>query len=279
MYRHWLWILGVLVGCSARIQHGLDERQANELQAVLIERGIEAKKLPEGGKKPSWALEVDEAREADAVRVLADLGLPKVRNEGFDDVFGKGSLVPSPLEERALYLEALSGELSRTLESVDGVVSARVHLVLPEAQRGLPVQGGAKASALLRVRAAQMDRLAQERQELKALVAGGVEGLSADNVALVFNEVTTHVEERNDVRTRLERLHELAVTLGAVVSLLGGAVVVLAYSRRRLRNQLAAARAPSSSGRGTGTGSTSGTHGPSQGASPASGHAPIRRAA
>ena len=48
------------------------------------------------------------------------------RQDGFGEIFGKGSLVPTPTEERALYVEALSGELARTLESVEGVTSARV---------------------------------------------------------------------------------------------------------------------------------------------------------
>jgi len=35
------------VACSARVQHGLDERQANEIQSVLLERGFRARKAVE----------------------------------------------------------------------------------------------------------------------------------------------------------------------------------------------------------------------------------------
>src|SRR4051794_33427790 len=118
----------VLVACSSRIQHGLDERQANEIQTVLIERGLNAKKASEAGKKPTFAIEVDDEQAADAVRILAELGLPRQKTGSFEDVFNKGSLVPSATEERAMYLDALSGEIARTLEGVEGVTAARVHL-------------------------------------------------------------------------------------------------------------------------------------------------------
>ncbi|HZH03946.1 MAG TPA: hypothetical protein VEY30_09190, partial [Myxococcaceae bacterium] len=117
-----------LMGCRADVRHGLDERQANEVQSALQGRGIDAEKVAESGKKPVWTVRVRREQAVDAVRVLADLGLPRQRPPGFSEVFGKGSLVPTPTEERALFLQALSGELAQTLEAVEGVISARVHL-------------------------------------------------------------------------------------------------------------------------------------------------------
>ena len=119
------------VGCSARVQHGLDERQANEIQTVLVERGFRARKVMEEGRPPTWAVEVESADAADAVRVLAELGLPRARPAGVRELLKPG-LVPDPVEQHALLVEAQSGELARTLEAVDGVVSARVHLVRPQ---------------------------------------------------------------------------------------------------------------------------------------------------
>ncbi len=134
-------VLGVLaVGCSAQVQHGLDERQANEIQTVLLERGFRARKRVEEGRPPTWAVEVEPADAPDAVRVLAELGLPRPRPAGVRELLKPG-LVPDPVEQHALLLEAQSGELSRTLEAVDGVVSARVHLVRPQPTRtGVPAR-------------------------------------------------------------------------------------------------------------------------------------------
>jgi type III secretion protein J len=51
-------------GCSARVQHGLDERQANEIQTVLVERGFRARKSG-GGPASDLGAEVESADAAD----------------------------------------------------------------------------------------------------------------------------------------------------------------------------------------------------------------------
>jgi type III secretion protein J len=183
-------LVGCLLGCQARIQHGLDERQANELLTVLADRGITAEKVQEDGKKPTWSIEVGRDQAASAVRVLAELDLPKHPAPGFSEVFGQGSLVPTPTEERAMYVQALSGEVARTLESLEGVVSARVHLVLPPPSRpGSPAPFLAKASAFLRVRPGARERLGSQDKALRELVSGSVEGLNPDMVTLLLDEI------------------------------------------------------------------------------------------
>src|SRR6187549_3415938 len=178
------------------IQHGLDERQANEIQSVLVERGLDAEKAAEPGKKPTWSIQVPQDQATDAVRILSELGLPRPRAGGLAEIFGKGSLVPSPAEERARYQEAVSGELVRTLESVEGVASARVHLVLPPPPRPGLAPAPAKASAFLKVRPGMVDRVNHMKEDLRALVAGGVENLSPGEVTLVVSEVATAVPAR-----------------------------------------------------------------------------------
>jgi type III secretion protein J len=230
-----LLLLLPLYACRAQIQHGLDERQANELQAVLADHGVEAKKVPEAGKKPTWAIEVDDESASDAIRILAELGLPRPKTEGFGDVFGKGSLVPTPTEERALYLQALSGEISRTLESVEGVTAARVHIVLPPPARpgttGGPVP---KASAFLRTRPGVSEKLDKSREELKALVAGAVEGLSRDQVTLIVSEASDFIPSKPRV-DEPDRMRWLLVGLGIAVSFLAIAMVVLTLRVRHYR--------------------------------------------
>jgi len=186
-------VLLALCGCKTQIQHGLDERQANELQTVLVEHGVPARKVAEEGKKPTWAIEVDEDRATESVRILADLGLPRPKAEGFDEVFGKGSLVPTATEERVRYQQALSGELEKTLESFDGVASARVHLVVSPQTRPGQAPVASKASAFLRVRPGQAEALRAKRADLQALIAGSVDGLSATAVTVVVDEVSMTV--------------------------------------------------------------------------------------
>src|SRR5512144_798244 len=175
----WLLVASLLLtgpGCSARVQQGLDERQANEIQTVLMERGFRARKSVEEGRPPTWAVEVESADAADAVRVLAERGRPRARPAGVRELLKPG-LVPDPVEQHALLLEAQSGELARTLEAVDGVVWARVHLVRPQPPRtGLPGTP-TKAAVYLRAQPGSAAHLEAMREELRALVAGSVEGL------------------------------------------------------------------------------------------------------
>src|SRR4051812_12865567 len=124
-----LALLLLVTGCRDTIQHRLDERQANELQTVLIERGLDARKVAETGKKPTWSIEVPEAQASDAVRILAELGLPRVEPEAGCDVFGTGGLIRTPVEEQVCRMQVLERGLEKTLQALEGVLIARVHLV------------------------------------------------------------------------------------------------------------------------------------------------------
>ena len=232
-------ITGVVGGCAARVQTGLDERQANEIQTVLVERGFRARKLVEEGRPPTWAVEVDSADAADAVRVLAELGLPRTRPAGVRELLRPG-LVPDPVEQHALLLEAQSGELARTLEAVDGVVSARVHLVRPQPTRSGAPGAPTKAAIYLRARPAAAAHLETMRDDIRALVAGSVEGLEPGAVTLVVSEVVSSVPPRRRTPAR-SPWGPLALGLVGVAGVAAGAWVLV---RRRASGQKAAAVPP-----------------------------------
>ena len=122
-------------GCQTQIQHGLDERTASELQTVLIERGFEAEKVLEPGKKPTWGIQVSDDRATDATRVLSELGLPRPATRGFSEVFSRGSLVPSPTEERA------GAEIAITVRNNLVVPSPLTVRIRPEIAGGLQILG------------------------------------------------------------------------------------------------------------------------------------------
>ena len=82
MTRLLLFLSAVLTAssCASRIQHGLDERDANELVSVLTSRGLDARKVSEKGKKVTWAIEVDDDRATEAMGLLAELKLMVLLN-------------------------------------------------------------------------------------------------------------------------------------------------------------------------------------------------------
>jgi type III secretion protein J len=230
-----LLLLGA-TACRERIQHGLDERQANELQTVLIERGLDARKVPEAGKKPTWAIEVADEQAPGAVRVLAELGLPRPLAETGCDVFGGGGLVRTPVEEQVCRVRVLERGIEKTLQTMEGVLLARVHLVMPPPPRPGQVPTPAKASAMLRVEPGHAAKLRQASDHLQALIAGGVEGLAADSVSLLVDEV--HLEARQvpvPGSSPLTRLRVLLAVLGLVVTGLAVALVLVTLRMRHYR--------------------------------------------
>jgi type III secretion protein J len=125
-------VVFTLSACQAEIQHGLTEGEANEI-VVLLERARipAAKLLEEGGREVTWKIAVPKAQTANAMILLKENELPRLKSPGLE-IFNRGSMIPTATEERAMFLQALSGELSRTLSSVDGVLETRVHINLPQ---------------------------------------------------------------------------------------------------------------------------------------------------
>jgi len=125
--------LAVLVtGCQAEIQHDLTESEANDIVVLLERNHITARKeKEEGGRIITWKIGVPKAHAANAMMLLKENELPRPKSPGLE-IFNRGSLIPTATEERAMYLQAVAGELSRTLSSVAGILDARVHVNLPQ---------------------------------------------------------------------------------------------------------------------------------------------------
>src|SRR5262249_29180791 len=148
------------------------------------------------------------------------------------------------MEQHALLVEAQSGELARTLEAVDGVVSARVHLVRPQPSRAGVPAAPTKAAVYLRAQPAAAAHLQAMRDELRALVAGSVEGLEPAAVTLVVSEVVSTVPPRPGAPVRPGWAPAL---LGGLVLMLGSAAACgLLWLRRRKKNRGVAAPPPTS---------------------------------
>ena len=188
-------IAGAAGGCTTGVLHGLDEPAANEALAALERAGIGAEKVTEElGQGPGFALRVPRGDATRALDVLRVRGLPRERRHGFAEIYGQPSLIPTASEERARYLEATAGEIERTLEIAEGVVSARVHLVLEEADplslEGKP-RAGARAAVLVK---AAVGRAPLSEADIQKLVAGSVPGLTASAVAVVVTAAPTPSE-------------------------------------------------------------------------------------
>jgi len=172
----------LLSACEAELYNNLDQRQANEMIAALQQRGIPAQRVAVKGGQ--YTVMVDKGRFAAAINVLKEAGLPKQEFQSMGQVFKKDGLVSSPTQERAQMIFALSQELSRTVSEIDGVLSARVHLVLPENDPLRQQLVPSSASVFIRHRSnVPVGNLVPQ---VKMLVANGVAGLSYDKVSVVL---------------------------------------------------------------------------------------------
>jgi type III secretion protein J len=158
----------------------LGEREANSMVAALQREGIPAaRKLQADGK---LKVVVDEQRFAEAMALLDNAGLPLQTFANMGQVFKGNGLVSSPVQERAQMVYALSEELSHSVSQIDGIVLARVHVVLPDNDLLKRVISPSSASVLVRYdHATDINQLIPH---IKTLVANGISGLSYEGVSV-----------------------------------------------------------------------------------------------
>jgi type III secretion protein J len=171
-------------GCQVQLFGALTESEANQILAVLLDAGLAAEKRP--GEEGVFSVSVEETEFAVAIRILDGRGLPTRRYDDFGNVFGKAAMFSTPLEEKARYLYAMQEELAHTVSEIDGVLSARVHLVLPEQdQLGRTLQTPSAAVFIKYVDDERHDPVSQ-RMEIRRLVAAGVPNLDEERIVVSF---------------------------------------------------------------------------------------------
>ncbi|MBA1229476.1 type III secretion inner membrane ring lipoprotein SctJ [Pseudomonas viridiflava] len=165
----------MLGGCSDETDlfTGMSEQDSNEVVARLADQHIDARKRLEKGGVVVTVATQDMNR---AVRVLDAAGLPRQSRTSLGEIFKKEGVISTPLEERARYIYALSQELEATLSQIDGVIVARVHVVLPERiAPGEPVQPASAAVFIKHSTALDPDSV---RGRIQQMVASSIPGMS-----------------------------------------------------------------------------------------------------
>lgn len=234
-------LVSLLQGCDMDLYTNLSEREANAMVAVLLRDGIPAaRKVQADGQ---LKVVVDEQRFPEAMALLDNAGLPQQTFANMGQVFKGNGLVSSPVQERAQMVYALGEELSHTVSQIDGIVSARVHVVLPDNDLLKRVISPSSASVLVRYEpATDINVLIPQ---IKTLVANGISGLSYEGVSVtaVKAAVATNLVNRQPALTSFMGLWMLednllqarwmfgGVSLLALV--LAGVLVSQHWSRQR----------------------------------------------
>ncbi len=167
-----------MAGCKESLYSQLSEQEANEVYTALARVGVPATKVAVG--KTHWGIQVDAQDIPRAVEALDRVGLPRARFSNLGEMFKREGIVSTPNEERVRFLYGVSQELSQTLSTIDGVVAARVHIVIPQNDPLAENVKPSSASVFIKHRA-DVD-LQPLLASIRSLVLRSVEGLSHDTV-------------------------------------------------------------------------------------------------
>ncbi len=114
---------------------------------------------------------------------MASEGLPAGEQAGYR-ILDDEKIGASPFTQHVNYIRAVEGEISKSIQVLDDVISARVHVAKPEGSIFAAAKQQASATVVLRVRAGR--RLSGSSvAAVVHLLAGSVEGLSPDKVVVV----------------------------------------------------------------------------------------------
>ena len=172
-----LYIAGVISEPPKSILFaGLDPRDASQVTAKLDGMNVPYSLKDNGGTILVPADEVTKLRMELASQNLPSAG---VGYEIFDksDAFGTTAFV-----QNINRLRAIEGELARSIETIDNIDSARVHLVIPERQIFSQNSQPPTASVVLKTRSTLGH---SQVSAIQHLVAAAVAGLQADRIAIV----------------------------------------------------------------------------------------------
>lgn len=184
-----LALMLVLSACTSEVYSNLNERDANEMVQVLSRDGIDAERSVSADGK--YSISVSRGDFSRALSQLSANGLPRKDFGSLGQVFNSEKLVSTPFEERARFMHAMNEELSKSLTEIDGVLSARVLINLPEANNAMDRDSQSPRASVFIYQAEGAD-LRQSVPTIKNLVVNSVHNLdySAVTVAL-FNASST----------------------------------------------------------------------------------------
>lgn len=224
-------LLLLLAGCQADLYSNLTETEANEMLGVLLANDVSADKKAVG--EGVFTLVVGKDDILRSLEILKNSGLPRVEGASMGQVFAKSGIVSSPFEERIRYVYALGEDVAKTIQQIDGVLTARVHIVLPEkAEFGQEVKPSSAAVFIKQRPKVDLDFLVPQ---IRRLVSNSIEGVSFDNVAVVLveaQEAPLMPNERDapQVRDVLPGVKVAVASMGTLWMWLGGFAAVLAVS-------------------------------------------------
>ncbi|HFE65550.1 MAG TPA: flagellar M-ring protein FliF [Caldithrix sp.] len=169
--------------------------------AGKIVESLKEKKIPYQIGNGGSTILVPSDKVYDLRLTFAQEGMPASSNVGYE-IFDQSNLGMTDFIQQINYRRALEGELSRTIEQIEAVEQARVHIVIPREALFREDQKSASASVILRLRGNRKPSQATV-QGVSHLIASSVEGLEPENITILDTRgrILSENQDPNDLMT------------------------------------------------------------------------------
>lgn len=171
-------VLNVGAEPKALLYSNLDLKEAGQITQALDQANIKHEEKGDGS-----TIMVPRDKVASTRIMLSTKGLPTSGSVGYEIFDNASPLGQTDFVQNLNRQRALEGELARTIRSLQGVSSARVHLVLPHRQ--LFEDDGEQASASVVIGIAGRAPSADQVAAVRNLIASAVPNLKPDRVTVV----------------------------------------------------------------------------------------------
>lgn len=189
------------------IYTGLSTQDVGRITAALAESGI-----PFDVNEQRNAVLVPFGQTARARTLLAQKGLPASARAGYELFDSLGSIGLTSFMQEVTRVRALEGEIARTIQALDGVAAARVHLVLPEQGSFRRERRDPSGSVLLRLDGRVPPATGQV---VRHIVAAAVPGMKVDQVSVASTDGRLLVTGESEIAAGSARLAEMERTMAA----------------------------------------------------------------
>lgn len=217
----------MLTACDQTLYSNLSESDANEMLVTLLKRGVDAKKSAQG---EVFSIVVPEEQLVRSLEIIGEHSLPREQFQSLGTVFSGQGMIASQTEEQARLAFAISQELSATFSRIDGVLDARVHVVLVQHEQASGLT--TPPSAAIFIRHTKDSPVESMIAEVKDIAAKAVPGLTYDRVTVMTELFTEKVKAPVlPVRHWYDNPGIVAAAVGAVVLLLCAGGILIARKK------------------------------------------------
>ncbi len=169
---------------KALLYSNLDMKEAGSITAALDQAGVKYEVKGDGS-----TIMVGRDKVASTRLLLSSKGLPTSGSVGYEIFDEANALGQTDFVQQLNRQRALEGELSRTIRGLDGLTSARVHLVLPKRQ--LFEEQAEQPSAAVTIGVGGRAPSPDQVQAIQNLVSSAVPNLKPGRVTVVDQHAKT----------------------------------------------------------------------------------------